>query len=52
MHSDVPPGSRDLFLRVEICPVRVEAIGVIGVITACEDTREVHVPADIAETAE
>lgn len=52
MHSDVPPGSRDLFLRVEICPVRVEAIGVIGVITAREEAMEVDVPADIAETAE
>ena len=51
MHSDVPPGSRDLFLRVEICP-GVEAISVIGVITAREEAMEVHVPADIAETAE
>lgn len=52
MHFDVPPGSRDLFMGVEIYPVRVEAIGVIGVIATCEDAMEVHVPADIAETAD
>lgn len=51
VHFDVFSGSWDLSLTVEICPVRVESIRVIAVIAACEHAMEVHIAADIAETA-
>jgi hypothetical protein len=51
VHSDVFPGSWDLSLTIEICPVRVESIRVIAVIAACEHAVEVHVTTNIAETA-